>query len=82
MCNNFSVASDANAIADQCSTGFGVPAGATSCLCRLLCWATGGYAGIYAEDSNGERHWVNRLLLFGPGEFINTPDGQYIAVVA
>ena len=36
---------------------------------------TGGYADIYAEHSSGERLWVNRLLLFGPGEVINTPEG-------
>ena len=34
-----------------------------------------GDADVYAEHSNGERLWVNRLLLFGPGESITTPDG-------
>ena len=35
-----------------------------------------GYADIYAEHSNGSRLWVNRLLLFGPGELISTSDGH------
>ena len=31
---------------------------------------------MYAEHSNGSRLWVNRLLLFGPGELISTSDGN------
>ena len=75
VCNNVHVAGDANVIADQSFIDFDIPAGAKSCLCHLLCWVTGGYCDVYAEHSNGERLWVNRLLLFGPGELINTPDG-------
>ena len=75
MCNNVHVVGDANVIADQCFIDFDIPAGAKSCLYHLLGWVTGGYADIYAEHSNGERLWVNRLLLCGPGELINTPDG-------
>ena len=76
VCNNVHVASDANAIVDQYFIDFDMPAGATSCLCHLLCWVTGGYCDVYAEHSNGERLWVNRLLLFGPGELISTSDGH------
>ena len=75
VCNNVAVAGDANVIADQSFIDFAIPAGAKSCLCHLLCWVTGGYCDVYAEHSNGSRLWVNRLLLFGPGELINTPDG-------
>ena len=41
VCNNFSVASDANVIADQCFIDFDIPVGAKSALCHLLCWVTG-----------------------------------------
>ena len=75
VCNNVALAGNANVIADSCFIDFDIPAGAKSCLCHLLCWVTGGYCDVYAEHSNGERLWVNRLLLFGPGELINTPDG-------
>ena len=34
------------------------------------------HSTVCAEDSNGERLWVNRLLLFGPRELINTSDGM------
>ena len=54
---------------------FDIPTGAKSCLCHLLCRVTGGYCDSYAEHNSGARLWVNRLLLFGPGELINTPDG-------
>ena len=76
VCNNVHVVGDANVIAHQSRIDFDMPVGAKSCLCHLLCWVAGGYADIYAEHSNGERLWVNRLLLFGPGELINTPDGN------
>ena len=41
----------------------------------MLCWVTGGYCDVYVEHTNGERLWANRLLLFGPGESISTPNG-------
>ena len=37
---------------------------------------TGGYCDVYAEHNNGSGLWVNRLLLFGPGELISTSDGN------
>ena len=76
VCNNVHVAGDANVIADQCFIDFDIPTGAKSCLCHLLCWVTGGYCDVYVEHSNGSRLWVNRLLLFGPGELISTSDGN------
>ena len=76
MCNNLHVAGDANVIADQSFIDFDILAGTKSCLCHLLCWVTGGYCDVYAEHSNGERLWVNRLLLFGQRKFISTSDGH------
>ena len=39
-------------------------------------WGGGGYCDVGAEHNNGARLWVNRLLIFGPGEFIGTPNGN------
>ena len=75
MRNNVATAGNANVIANQSFIDFDIPAGAKSALCHLLCWVTGGYCDIYVEHTNGERLWVNRLLLFGPGESISTPNG-------
>ena len=76
VCNNAHVAGDANVIADQSFIEFDMPAGAQSFLCRLLRWVTGGYCDVDAEHNNGERLWVNRLLIFGPSDLISTPDGH------
>ena len=75
VCNNVAVAGNANTIADQSFIDFDIPTGAKSALYHRLCWVTGGDADIYAEHSNGQRLWVNRLLLFGPGKSISKPDG-------
>ena len=36
----------------------------------------GVYFDVYVVHTNGERLWVNRLLLFGPRELISTSDGN------